>query len=132
MLKIFDIYIFTASEKEYADVIIKEVAPFVPDSRRFYVDSITHSLGVHVKDLSKIGLPLSKVILIDNSQSSGLYQPNNLLLINSWFGDANDDTLLSELVPILKEASCESNILLGASKAIQMLNPKNISLLTLL
>ena len=129
-LIIFDIYFFTASDKEYADLIIHEVAPFVPRDHCFYGDSITHVSGVNDKDLTKIGKPLNKVLLIDNSQSSGLYQPENVILINSWFGDSEDNCLLEELEPVLREATCESNITIGASKAIQAQSPRNISLLT--
>ena len=127
MKKYYDIYFFTASDKEYADLIIHEVAPFVPRSHCFYSDSITHDEGVNVKDLTKIGKPLTKVLLVDNNGSSGLYQPDNTIVITSWYGDTNDNILLQELEPVLKEATCESNILIGASKAIETQHPHSIS-----
>ena len=124
MKQIFDIYFFTASDKEYADLVIHEVAPFVPCSHCFYRDSITYDDGVEVKDLTKIGKPLNKVLLVDNQGSSGFYQPENTIIIKSWYGDINDHTLLEELEPVLKEASSESNLLIGVSKAIQTQHPK--------
>ena len=128
MKKYYDIYIFTASEKEYGTKILDLIAPFIPESHRFFEDSITHDDGVNVKDLTKISKSLNKILLVDNDASSGYYQPNNTIVINSWYGDLNDNSLLQELQPVLIEATCESNICIGASKAIETQHPRSIAL----
>lgn len=53
-----------------------------------------------IKDLSKLGRDLSKVIIIDNVAENFQLQPNNGIFIKSWFDDPQD-TALNELLPIL-------------------------------
>ena len=55
-----------------------------------------------MKDLSKLGRDLSKVIIVDNVFDNFKLQPDNGIFVQSWFNDAND-TILSELLPLLKE-----------------------------
>jgi TFIIF-interacting CTD phosphatase-like protein len=55
-----------------------------------------------VKDLSKLGRPLSDVILVDNSPLSSLFQPENALTCSTWYEDKNDRELL-QLIPILEK-----------------------------
>jgi len=56
---------------------------------------------VFVKDLSKIGRPLNKTIIVDNIAENFARQPDNGIFIKSWFEDPNDTALL-ELAPLLK------------------------------
>jgi CTD small phosphatase-like protein 2 len=53
-----------------------------------------------IKDLSKLGRDLSKVIIVDNIAENFQLQPNNGIFIKSWFDDPHD-TALAELAPIL-------------------------------
>ena len=62
-----------------------------------------HSLqkgNCFVKDLSKLGRDLSKVIIIDNVAENFQLQPHNGIFIKSWYDDAQDSAL-NELLPIL-------------------------------
>jgi TFIIF-interacting CTD phosphatase-like protein len=54
-----------------------------------------------VKDLSKLGRDLSRVILLDNCSVSGFLQPRNLLLCTSWFYNEKDTELL-QIAELLK------------------------------
>lgn len=54
-----------------------------------------------VKDMSRVGRPLKDIIIIDNSTTSYMFQPENGLPILSWYDDRNDDKLY-ELIPALK------------------------------
>jgi CTD small phosphatase-like protein 2 len=54
----------------------------------------------YLKDLSKIGRPLNKTIIIDNVAENFSLQPENGILIKSWFDDIKDAALI-ELSPIL-------------------------------
>ena len=47
---------------------------------------------------------MNDIIIIDNSPSSYLFQPENALPIVSWY-DNKQDTLLYEYIPFLKELS---------------------------
>lgn len=54
-----------------------------------------------LKDLSKIGRPINKTIIVDNVAENFSLQPENGILIKSWFDDFKD-TALIELSPILQ------------------------------
>ena len=57
-----------------------------------------------MKDLSKLGRPLSDIIIIDNSPLSSLFNPENAIPCSSWYEDKNDRELL-HLLPILEKLS---------------------------
>jgi CTD small phosphatase-like protein 2 len=42
---------------------------------------------VFVKDLSRIGRPLNKTIIVDNVAENFMKQPDNGIFIKSWFDD---------------------------------------------
>lgn len=110
--KMFDVVIFTASEQSYAEPIINYICSEaeVPYPRRcFFRQSCHATMGLHVKDLSKVRQDLSKVILIDNSPGAAAYQPENYLPCTSWFGSSEDTELLDMLV-LLRELSNISDV----------------------
>ena len=63
---------------------------------------------VFVKDLSRIGRPLHKTIIVDNVAENFSLQPDNGIFIKSWFEDPSD-TALHELAPLLKRKSVTSS-----------------------
>ena len=63
---------------------------------------------VFVKDLSRIGRPLNKTIIVDNVAENFTLQPDNGIFIKSWFDDTSD-TALFELAPLLK---CKTKLIL--------------------
>lgn len=56
---------------------------------------------VFIKDLSRIGRPLHRTIIVDNVAENFSQQPDNGIFIKSWFDDVSDTALL-ELAPLLK------------------------------
>jgi len=67
---------------------------------RLYRQHSSQKGNIFIKDLSKLGRDLSKVIIVDNIAENFQLQPNNGIFIKSWFDDPTD-TALSELSPIL-------------------------------
>lgn len=64
----FEIIIFTASKKLYADKLLDVLDPenkFF--SRRLYRDSCIFEDSIYTKDLTVLGIDLAKVFIIDNS-----------------------------------------------------------------
>ena len=60
-----------------------------------------------MKDLSRIGRPLDKIILIDNMPQNMRLQKENGIIIKSFWGEDNFDTALFDLIPILVNISKE-------------------------
>ena len=108
--KIFEIIIFTIENKEYVDSIIKIIEK---DKKYFdkilYKEHTTLIEDVFVKDLSKLGRDLSKVIIIDNLPQSFKLQKENGILIKTFDGENKNDKKLKELIPILKKATFDKN-----------------------
>jgi CTD small phosphatase-like protein 2 len=46
-----------------------------------------------VKDLSRVGRELSRVLLVDNLEKNFRLQPENGIHVRSWYGDPNDRIL---------------------------------------
>ena len=55
-----------------------------------------------MKDISKLGRELSKVIIIDNISDNFQRQSENGIFITTWLGNEKD-TELYDLIPVLKE-----------------------------
>ena len=101
MSKIYELIIFTAASKEYADPILDLI-----DKNKIYFDKRLyrqHTIikdNLVIKDLSKLGRDLSKVIILDNIPQNYDLQKENGIFIRNFYGDDNDDAL-KELIPIL-------------------------------
>lgn len=64
----FELVIFTASQRIYAEQLIDRLDPdgkYI--SRRFYRESCLFSDGCYTKDLTILGVDLAKVAIIDNT-----------------------------------------------------------------
>ena len=90
----FEIIIFTSSAKSYANNILNKIDPqkkFI--SYRLYKKHTLFEGGKTVKDLSKIGRDLKKIIMVDNLRTNAKYQLDNLYLIKTWTDDVLDREL---------------------------------------
>ena len=94
----FELIIFTASHKNYADKIID----YIEKDKRYFSLRLyrQHCIfikpGIYIKDLRIFkNRDLKNIILIDNSIFSFSNQLNNGILITSFYNDKEDDFLLS-------------------------------------
>ena len=101
MAKYYELVIFTAGLKEYADWILDDFDKSNHIRYRLYRNSCKFRRGVYVKDLSRLGRDLSKTIIIDNIAENYEVQVNNGINILSWFHSMSD-TELQKLEPILR------------------------------
>ena len=103
--KYCEIAIFTASTKYYADIVIDGLDCKDKIDFRLYRQHTTVINGINVKDLSKLGRDLSKIIIIDNIEENYQFQKNNGLNICDFEGDENDNELNYLLEDLLKLVS---------------------------
>ncbi len=106
--KIYELIVFTNSEKEFADKVIEVI-----EGERTYFDYVfyrQHTIIVgndFVKDLTRIGRPLNSTIIIDNMPQNFKLQKENGILIKPFWGEDSSDRSLYDLMPILLDIAKE-------------------------
>ena len=100
--KYYELIIFTTSTQDYADALIDAI-----EEDKIYFDYRLyreHAIIVDndfVKDLSRIGRPLDKMLIVDNMPQNFKLQKENGIIIKTFWGEDNFDTALLALIPIL-------------------------------
>ncbi|KAL4446924.1 hypothetical protein ABPG74_014896 [Tetrahymena malaccensis] len=97
----FEVVIYTASLAEYADPVCDLIDPKRYVSYRLFRENCTNYQGLFVKDLSKIGRDMKDILIVDNSETSFLFQPENAIQISNFFQDDNDRELF-RMLPFLQ------------------------------
>ena len=93
MAKYFELIIFTAAAEDYADIVLNELDKNKVINYKLYRKHTEQINGVFIKDLSKLGRDLSKILIVDNNKDNFSLQQENGLHICSFVGDQNDDEL---------------------------------------
>lgn len=109
MSNIYEIVMFTASLSKYAEPLYAKLDQAGVTATLLYREHCTFYNGIFVKDMSRLGRPMSDIIIIDNSPSSYLFQPENALPCTSWYEDPKDREL-NELVPILEKLAIVKDV----------------------
>ena len=86
MGQIYECVLFTASLAKYADPVADLLDKENIFKARLFRESCAFYRGNYVKDLSRLGRDLSRVIIVDNSPASYIFHPDNAVSFNqSWF-----------------------------------------------
>ncbi|KAM8882379.1 CTD (carboxy-terminal domain, RNA polymerase II, polypeptide A) small phosphatase-like a isoform X1 [Synchiropus splendidus] len=109
MGELFECVLFTASLAKYADPVADLLDQWSVFRARLFRESCVFHRGNYVKDLSRLGRELSKVIIIDNSPASYIFHPENAVPVQSWFDDMADTELL-DLIPLFEGLSKEEDV----------------------
>ena len=99
----YEIIIFTAGTKEYADPVLDIIEENKGKyfSYRLYRESCTVIDNQYTKDISNLGRDLSKTIIVDNLSQNFILQKDNGILISSFWGEDIHDKCLLYLGRIL-------------------------------
>ncbi|XP_051543722.1 CTD small phosphatase-like protein isoform X2 [Myxocyprinus asiaticus] len=109
MGKLFECVLFTASLAKYADPVADLLDQWGVFRARLFRESCVFHRGNYVKDLSRLGRELNKVIIVDNSPASYIFHPENAVPVQSWFDDMTDTELL-DLLPLFEGLSREKDV----------------------
>ena len=107
-----EVIVFTAGDPEYASPLIACLDP----ERRNVAASLYRESTVrtifhdHVKDLSMLGRDPRHTVLVDNNPFSFLFQPDNGVLCEPFYGDPTDQHLTQVLLPLLKILACVNDV----------------------
>jgi len=104
MAKYYECVIYTASLSKYADPLMNMMDPQRFCTMRLFREHCSFVNGVFVKDMSTTGRNMKDTIIIDNSPTSYMLQPECGLPILSWYDDPQDRALY-EMIPLLIELS---------------------------
>ncbi len=108
--KYYELIVFTTATQDYADVLIDAVEEDkIYFEHRFYREHATIIDNDFVKDLTRIGRPLDKIIIVDNMPQNFRLQKENGIIIKAFWGEDNSDRALYELMPILVNIAKEGN-----------------------
>ena len=114
----YELIVFTSGTKDYADpledAIEQETKYF--DSRLYRQHTILCGKEI-VKDISRIGRPLDKIIIVENMPQNYRLQKENGILIKSFYGEDIYDNALNSLGEILIKIADEFNdVRIGIAK----------------
>ncbi len=91
MSQYFEIVVFTAAQEDYANFILDQLDPTGEMIKhRLYRQHIILVDGQCIKDLSRLGRPLTRTIIVDNLSENFKRQPFNGIEIKTWKSDPLD------------------------------------------
>ena len=100
--KYYELIIFTAATQDYADLLIDAVEENkIYFEHRLYRQHTVIIGNDFVKDLSRVGRPLDKIIIVDNMPQNFRLQKENGINIKAFWGEEAYDTALVDLGNIL-------------------------------
>jgi RNA polymerase II subunit A small phosphatase-like protein len=90
MAEVYEVVIFTASLSKYANPLLDELDMHKVISKRLFRESCVLHEGHYVKDLSLLNRDVSQCIIVDNSQMSYSFHPENAIDCFSYIDDPAD------------------------------------------
>ena len=118
MKKNYELIIFTSATNEYADPLLAAIEKDkkIFDYKLYRQHTLIYNNEI-VKDISKIGRPLNKIIIVDNLVQNFRLQKENGIMIKAFWGEDAYDNALFELKEILNKIANEfDDVRLGIKK----------------
>lgn len=109
--RLFEVIVFTASSQSYADQVLDQLDPEgTCISFRLYRQHCTELFGGFLKDMRRLGRPLDRIILVDNSPVSLGLCPDNGIVVSSWTAEQLDDRELLDLMLLLQQCMNQASV----------------------
>lgn len=106
----YEIIVFTASQKIYADALLDVMDPTKTIIKhRLFREACRWVNGNFIKDLDVLGRDLSKTIIVDNAPQAYGFHLSNGYPISGWYDDPNDQSLFY-LLQFLEELAGISDV----------------------
>ena len=106
--KYYELILFTTATQDYADILIDAIEEDkIYFDHRLYREHAVIIDNDFVKDLTRIGRPLDKIIIVDNMPQNFRLQKENGIIIKAFWGEDNYDRALYDLYPILANIAKE-------------------------
>ena len=100
--KFYELIIFTCSTQDYANLLIEAIEENkIYFEHRLYRQHTVIIDNDFVKDLTRIGRPLDKIVIVDNMSQNFRLQKENGINIKPFWGEDIYDSALINLTPIL-------------------------------
>ncbi|KAK4537373.1 hypothetical protein CDCA_CDCA12G3398 [Cyanidium caldarium] len=124
MAALYEIVVFTASLRKYADVVcdlLNKSAGAELIRYRLFRESCDFDAEsfCFVKNLHRLGRKLQNVVIVDNSPTAYLKNVENAIPVSSWFSD-DDDHVLEDLIPILREIHRADDVRVAIARSDQV------------
>jgi len=109
--RLFEVVVFTASSKSYADQVLDQLDPGRQCiSTRLYRPHCVERSGAFLKDLRRMGRRMDRCLLVDNSPVSLALCPDNAIVCSSWTAEDPFDEELLELLLLLQTCDLEVSV----------------------
>ena len=94
----YETHVFTAAMEVYASPVLDKLDPTnTMFDKRWYRESCAMADGAYIKDLGALNINPERTVLVDNNPISFLANPENGILVNSFYNDPEDETLRAVL-----------------------------------
>jgi carboxy-terminal domain RNA polymerase II polypeptide A small phosphatase len=104
MAQHYELVIFTASLSKYAEPLMNQMDTSGFCTMRLFREHCTYINGVFTKDMSRLGRNPKDCMILDNSPSAYMLQPEQAMPIISWYDDPKDRQLY-DLIPLFIQLS---------------------------
>ena len=116
--KYYELVIFTVATQDYGDLLIDAIEENnLYFEHRFYRQHTIIIGNDFVKDLTRIGRPIDKMIIVDSMPQNFRLQKENGIIIKAFWGEDTEDNALDELGIILVNIAKEGgDVRIGLEK----------------
>jgi len=105
----YEVIIWT-SRAQYVNSCIDQIDTNSVVTARLFREHCKREGTNVIKDISLIGRSLKKTILVDDDPANFMNMPKNSIPLKPWKGNSEDDALLGEVLPTLKELVTEKDV----------------------